>query len=472
VNLSFKATQENLIDSITDTGSVVFTNEKNLYVVKSDGSKLKITDTIFLESVDDLELIPMEQRFLNKIYITKDNWKMYSWDGEDFVLLSGGGGGGSGNIETIRETIPVVDGQTIIKLPFTYSMGGSLKVYKNGHLLDINLEYREIDQMHIELFEPAFVNDIFTFMIETGGYLTVEPIACNIDIEYYPDGSIYREIYTGGIEKIITYFYNDRGLMVKRLVERNGIVVEANFEYNEYDDLVKVDDEGTEIAVITDDGINRGVKPFEYRLRITYNDIGKLDTETFTGDITRTVKYEYNERGDITLKTVTDGRKGDIVTTKQYIYDAEGHLTDIIDGGTDIITVEGNLPASIYDTIVLKKQMAEMIALTASLPQENVQPQLEGSTNLKDDIATLTSIINDLITFNEQTRMSVDIGDGIATDFIITHDMETFDVTVQVMDNLTHTNAEVEISRPDLNNVKISFLVPPQLNEYRVLIRA
>ena len=470
MNLSFKATQESVIDAINSTGSVIFTNEKNLYLVKSDGTKLKITDTIFTNTTDDLNNVPNEQRFLNKIYITKDTWKMYSWDGEDFILLSSGGGSGSSNIETIRETIPVIDGQTIIKLPFTYSMDGSLQVYKNGHFLNKGVDYTELDQLHIQLTTSAISSDIFTFLIETGGYLTVEPIACNIDVEYYPDGSIYREIYTGGVEKIITYFYNEKNLMVTRIVERNGISVTANFVYNENGDLTRIDDGGTEIAVITDNGINKGIKPFEYHLVITYNEVGKIDTETFTGDITRTIQYQYNERGDLSLKTVTDGIDHDIIITKQYIYDINGVLTEIIDGGTDIITVEGNLPANIYDTIVLKKQMSDIQPLITNLPQENVQGQLEGSINLKQDIVSLSQTINDIITYNEQTRMVVNIGDGVTTQFSITHNMGTFDVIVQVIDNSTHTNIEVDTTRPDENSVLISFLLPPLTDEYRVII--
>ncbi len=63
------------------------------------------------------------------------------------------------------------------------------------------------------------------------------------------------------------------------------------------------------------------------------------------------------------------------------------------------------------------------------------------------------------------------IGDGSATQFDVTHNFNTNDVQVSIFRNAApFDNVMVDISRPDLNKVRINFAAPPTVGQFRVLI--
>jgi len=74
--MNFKAIAENMLSAITAIGSIIFTNEQNMYIVKSDGSKMKLTDVIFVNDITDVNLVTVS----DKIYIDRTNWKAYIRD--------------------------------------------------------------------------------------------------------------------------------------------------------------------------------------------------------------------------------------------------------------------------------------------------------------------------------------------------------------------------------------------------------
>jgi hypothetical protein len=474
LKISFRATHESILDTITKSGSIVFTDEKNLYIVNSDSTKTKITDTIFVD--DEYELLNMT-KYINKIYIAKNSWKMYAWDGTNIQLLSGGGGANSNGIETVRESITVVDGQTLIRTPFSYPLGGKLKVYKNGVLLDLNVDYTEVDSLHILVNEPALSTDLFTFIIEVSGIIKLEPVTYQLDLTYYPDGNVHTETFTGGVNKVVTYNYNEFGNTIEKIVERNnGVVGTATYEYDTDDinqKLIRVNDAETQIAVFNN-GVEviKGVKPFSYELELVYNSGGYIEQEIYTGDINKTITYTYGDRWNMMEKSVEEDG---FITKATYQYDDEDNLIRVIDEGTEMVIVEEPIPDEFtnqgYDDTELRQRIqAVEDKIEAQILQEKVVGQLQGSVTLKDDILLISEIINDIITNEEETRFATDIGNGTSTTFNIVHNMGTRDVMVQVMDNSTYSNVYPDVLRPDVDTIRISFAVPPTVNQYRVLI--
>jgi hypothetical protein len=345
MNISFRAIQESLKDSITQTGTVLFTNEKNMYIVKSDGSKLKISDNVFVENEE--ELSGLTEKFKDKIYVVKDSWKMYSWDGETWKLLSGGGGsGGSGGSisETARGTVNATQDQEIIRSPFSFPLGGSLKLYRNGVLQNLGVDYTELSTNSIQVTNPASSTDVFTFMLEVSGSLKLEPTAYRLELIYNVDGNVEKEVYTGGVNKTVTYTYNSTtGNIMTKTVEKDGLVTTATYNYDTEGNLISVDDEGTELVLVTDSSVEGDigtVKPLNYHVDIVYNDSGKVDSEIYTGSVNKTVVYEYDEvSGKVLSKTVTSG---DSVLKSTYTYDENGALISIDDEGTELVIVEGS----------------------------------------------------------------------------------------------------------------------------------
>jgi hypothetical protein len=63
------------------------------------------------------------------------------------------------------------------------------------------------------------------------------------------------------------------------------------------------------------------------------------------------------------------------------------------------------------------------------------------------------------------------IGDGSATQYDVTHNLNTQDVTVEVIRNSGNFDTVgVDVSRPTVNMVRINFVTAPASNAYRVLI--
>jgi hypothetical protein len=103
----------------------------------------------------------------------------------------------------------------------------------------------------------------------------------------------------------------------------------ASYIYNAEGKLISVQDEGTDIPV-------NGTAPRKYNLTITYTQYGKIEKETYTGDINKEVQYTYNAYNDITKKIITENGT---TKTANYIYDQNRTLIKIEDEGTESIAI-------------------------------------------------------------------------------------------------------------------------------------
>ena len=68
-------------------------------------------------------------------------------------------------------------------------------------------------------------------------------------------------------------------------------------------------------------------------------------------------------------------------------------------------------------------------------------------------------------------KVAKEIGNGSATEFTVTHNLNTQDVVVMVRENkapFAQVITDVEVT--DVNNVKVKFAKPPKANEYKIVI--
>lgn len=89
--------------------------------------------------------------------------------------------------------------------------------------------------------------------------------------------------------------------------------------------------------------------------------------------------------------------------------------------------------------------------------------------DLKAEIATLTSAIATISALSIE-KYSTTIGNGVDSQFVVTHDFGTRDVTVQVRETGAE-NAAVNV--PIVfheNSVQVTFAEPPALNEYKITV--
>ena len=94
---------------------------------------------------------------------------------------------------------------------------------------------------------------------------------------------------------------------------------------------------------------------------------------------------------------------------------------------------------------------------------KEIEEKLKSSDNARD-------LINNAVK-DKAGKVAKDIGDGTATEFTISHNLNTQDVVITVRENnapFAQVITDVEVT--DANNIKVKFAKAPAQNEYRVII--
>lgn len=151
----------------------------------------------------------------------------------------------------------------------------------------------------------------------------------NVQLIYNDDNQLVQEIYTGDINKTISYAYDSNGNIVSKTVNTDTQIKTAVYQYDDFGNLIKIIDDGTEIPI-------NGTKAKKFEVTYEYNSFGNVSKEIFTGDINKIITFSYNDFGDIILKKITEN---DETKTAQYIYDENRNLIKIIDGGTEEVAI-------------------------------------------------------------------------------------------------------------------------------------
>lgn len=94
---------------------------------------------------------------------------------------------------------------------------------------------------------------------------------------------------------------------------------------------------------------------------------------------------------------------------------------------------------------------------------KEIEEKLKSSDNARD-------LINN-VAKSKTGKVAKDIGDGTATEFTVSHNLNTQDVVITVRENnapFTQVITDIEVT--DVNNIKVKFAKAPAQNEYRVII--
>ena len=157
----------------------------------------------------------------------------------------------------------------------------------------------------------------------------------------------------------------------------------------------------------------------------------------------------------------------------QYALSLEGH-THLSSDITDFQeAVEDAVDTLVSDTDTIAFTYADNGAGAGSLTAD---VQLAGAASatflttaggLSVDKATLESA---LVADSFTKKYSLTVGDNLNTQFTVTHNLGTRDVTVQVYDISTYETVEVDVVRTSTSVVTVEFAVAPALNSYRVVV--
>lgn len=63
-----------------------------------------------------------------------------------------------------------------------------------------------------------------------------------------------------------------------------------------------------------------------------------------------------------------------------------------------------------------------------------------------------------------------DVGDGVSTAIVITHNLDSKDVVVEVYDQSTFAEVECDVERTSLTTLTLRFSVAPTAAQYRVAV--
>lgn len=94
---------------------------------------------------------------------------------------------------------------------------------------------------------------------------------------------------------------------------------------------------------------------------------------------------------------------------------------------------------------------------------KEIEEKLKSSDNARD-------LINN-VAKSKAGKVAKDIGDGTATEFTVSHNLNTQDVVITVRENnapFTQVITDIEVT--DANNIKVKFAKAPVQNEYRVIV--
>lgn len=65
---------------------------------------------------------------------------------------------------------------------------------------------------------------------------------------------------------------------------------------------------------------------------------------------------------------------------------------------------------------------------------------------------------------------AADLGDGVATTFLVSHNFSTFDVIAQVYEQSTGAEIQTQVERAAEDDIRVTFGSAPTLNQYRLLV--
>lgn len=94
----------------------------------------------------------------------------------------------------------------------------------------------------------------------------------------------------------------------------------------------------------------------------------------------------------------------------------------------------------------------------------------QAETDAGSDDARIVTPLKLATYTNRKLKFAADLGDGSATQYDITHNLNTKDVIVSVRRNSDDADVIVDIRRTSVNVVRLNFAAAPASNAYRVVI--
>jgi len=137
-------------------------------------------------------------------------------------------------------------------------------------------------------------------------------------------------------------------------------------------------------------------------------------------------------------------------------------------GDVIIAKVDGASTTLASDWIQLEVNRDQATETALGLLEIATQAEVNTGT---DDLRAVTPLKLKTLLDNRTGGYATNIGDGTATSYTVTHNLNTVDVIVMLKDNTSLEEVFADVVITDVNNVTVTFATAPAADKYRVIIK-
>ena len=315
--------------SIENNSNRIDTNETNIDVNKTDIINI---NTMLNDLKNKINTIPNEDSIVNGSACVRQEIFEVTDDNKTFTTTIV-----DTDLKVIHPTIlkdgMLYNGQYTVQYPDDTTL--SIEFVENGEYL-INYIAGEVTESEYEVL-TKYIKELEEKILKYSAGSILNP-SCSIKCVYDDNNKLIQEIYTGDVNKTVSYSYDNNDNIIKKVVVQDDTIKAAYYMYDSNNNIIQIIDEGVDIPLDE-------TRAKKYTLNITYDNNGNVIKEEYTGDINKIVEYTYNVHQDVLTKSVTEGAT---TKTATYIYDSNRKLIRIEDEGTDKIAVV--FPSEIYSS--------------------------------------------------------------------------------------------------------------------------
>ena len=137
-------------------------------------------------------------------------------------------------------------------------------------------------------------------------------------------------------------------------------------------------------------------------------------------------------------------------------------------GDVIIANIDNPVVTSTTDWTILQTNVSQATETVAGIAKIATQAETNTGTNDTNIVTPLK-----LKTFFDTAvgGYAANVGNGASVSFLVSHNLNTLDVIVQVIENSTGDTVYTDIARTTVNAVTVTFATAPTTNQYRIVIK-
>ena len=333
-----------------------------------------------------------------------------------------------------------------------------------------------------------------------------------------PTSPVTGQFYYNTVSNLIKFYNGEAWIELRKLTTEevqdiiNGLILPGNgisSIYNDNSNTLTIANTGVTSLTGTADEVAvsaaSGAVTVSLPATINANTTGTAASLTtarniaLTGDVTGTLSFDGSASVSMATTIAANSVALGTDTTGNYVATIAGTANEIEVSGSGsetasvtiglpdnvtignltvsgALTVSGSATYVNTEIVTINDNIVVLNNNEAGTPSANAGIEVERGTStntsiLWNETSDVWTLSNDGTNYHGITRKhSSNVGNGSSTQFSITHNLNTRDVSVQVYDNATFDTVDVDVVRTDVNTVTLTFSTAPSINSYRALV--